>query len=76
MPVLALLAQMAPPTNFPSDGPDDLKRLLGMFFALIGIGFGLGLVGHLVRSRTLVAMGFGAVIVGTGFFVVAMFTHG
>jgi hypothetical protein len=39
---------VAPPTNFPSGGPDQT-----LFMVLFGIGFALGVFGYLVGSKTL-----------------------
>jgi len=73
--MLALLAQVSLP-SLGQEGPDDLRRLLSMFLVLMGVGFLVAIVGHLVRSRTLVAIGLALVFLGTGVFMVAVATEG
>jgi hypothetical protein len=54
----------------PGDGPDpggEFRVSPSFFLALLGIGFLIGTIGHIVKSRTLVAIGviliFGATLV-------------
>ena len=68
--MLALLAQAAP-NDFPS-GPDDLERYLNAFYLLFGIGFLIGMLGGLFKSRTMQAIGVGLVFIGTALFFVAV----
>ena len=68
--MLALLAQAAP-NDFPS-GPDDLERYLNAFYLLFGIGFIIGMLGGLFKSRTLQAIGIALVFIGTALFFVAV----
>ena len=68
--MLALLAQSAP-NNFPS-GPEDLERYLNAFYLLFGVGFILGMLGGLFKSRTLQATGVLLVFLATGLFLVAV----
>jgi len=68
--VLTLLAQGAP-SNFPS-GPDELERYLNAFYILFGLGFIIGMLGGLFKSRTLQAVGVTLVFMGTGLFFVAV----
>jgi len=52
----------------PGRGPDqtgDFEVSPSVFIALFGLGFLIGAVGHLVRSRTLVATGVLLVLVAT-----------
>jgi len=52
----------------PGRGPDqtgDFEVSPSVFIALFGLGFVVGAVGHLVRSRTLVATGVLLVLVAT-----------
>jgi hypothetical protein len=71
---LAQLAQ-ALPDGFPS-GPDDLQRLLTVFFLMFGFGFVIAVVGHVVKSRTLVGAGIALVFLGTTLFMVAVASEG
>jgi len=68
--VLTLPAQGAP-TNFPS-APDELERYLNAFYLLFGLGFIIGMLGGLFKSRTLQAVGVVLVFMGTGLFLVAI----
>jgi len=68
--VLALLAQAAP-NNFPS-GPEDLERYLNAFYLLFGMGFLIGMLGGLFKSRTLQAVGVILVFMATALFMVAI----
>jgi hypothetical protein len=54
----------------PGDGPDpggEFRVSPSSFLVLLGIGFLIGTIGHIVKSRTLVAIGviliFGATLV-------------
>jgi hypothetical protein len=52
----------------PGRGPDqsgDFEVSPSLFIALFGVGFLIGAVGHLVRSRALVAAGVLLVLVAT-----------
>ena len=64
----ALLAQL-PDLQAPS-GEGDFPVDPSLFFVLFGIGFAVGVLGSLVRSRTLVAAGIGVVFVSTALFFV------
>ena len=70
--MLGPLAQL----EFPSSAPDELDSLLGLFAGLIGFGLLLGILGHVFRSRTMVAVPIGLVMVASGVFVVAIFRFG
>ena len=73
--MLALLAQVdVPPLN--SEGPDDLRRLLSVFFGLVGVGFVLGIIGHVVRSKILVGAAVVSIMLGAAVFLVAVATEG
>jgi hypothetical protein len=58
------------------EGPDDLESLLTLSFILFGAGFGIAVLGHLTRTRTLVAIGVLVVMVGSGVFVLAIGRYG
>ena len=58
------------------EGPGDLESLLTTTFVLMGLGFGIALLGHLTRTRALIAIGVLVVIVGSGVFVVAISRYG
>jgi hypothetical protein len=58
------------------EGPDDLESLLTLSFVLFGVGFGVALLGHLTRTRTLVAIGVLVVMVGSGVFLLAIGRYG
>jgi hypothetical protein len=57
-------------------GPNDLHSLLRLCFILLIAGFGVGVLGHLTRSRTLVAIGVAVVMLGSAAFVLAVGRYG
>jgi hypothetical protein len=71
----AVLAQVDLP-GLGREGPDDLRALLATSFALLTIGFVVGVIGHITQIRTLVAAGIMLVFVATGFFVLAVGEYG
>ena len=73
--MLALLAQISLP-GLDHNGPDDLHRLLRIFGVLFGVGFFVGILGHVFDSRTLRAVGIALVMLGTVAFVVAIGSYG
>jgi hypothetical protein len=75
--VLAALAVNIPGLPGLGDqGPDDLESLLTSSFVLMSVGFGIALLGHLTRTRLLIAIGVLVVMVGSGVFVVAIGRYG
>ena len=71
----SLLAQIDLP-SLGREGPDDLQRLLSAFYVLFGVGFVVAVVGHVVRSRVLQAVGIATVMLGTVLFIVAVGSEG
>jgi hypothetical protein len=69
--VLALLAQVDLP-SLGQEGPDDIKRLLAIFFVLMGLGFLVATLGHLFKVRLVVGMGLALIFIATAFFMVAV----
>jgi hypothetical protein len=52
----------------PGRGPEqtgDFRVSPSFFFVLFGIGFAIGIVGHLIKSRTLVGAGIALVMIAT-----------
>lgn len=58
------------------EGPGDLDSLLTTTFVLMGVGFVITLLGHLTRTRALIAIGVLVVLVGSGVFLVAVGRYG
>ncbi|HEX6651895.1 MAG TPA: hypothetical protein VF072_04070 [Thermoleophilaceae bacterium] len=58
------------------EGPGDLESLLTTSFVLMGVGFGIALLGHMTRTRLLIAIGVLVVMVGSGVFVIAIGQYG
>ena len=59
----------------PGGGPEqsgDFRISPSFFIVLFGIGFGVGVVGHLVKSRVLVATGVLLVMLATVFLPIAL----
>jgi hypothetical protein len=77
VPLLAaLVAQIPDLPGLGDEGPGDLDSLLTVCFVLMGGGFAVGLLGHIIRSRLLVATGIAVVMVGTVLFAVAVGRYG
>ena len=72
----ALLAQIPDLPGLGDEGPDDLESLLTLSFFLMGAGFVVALLGHLTRTRALVAIGVVVVMIGSGVFVLAIGRYG
>jgi hypothetical protein len=72
----ALVAQIPDLPGLGDEGPGSLESLLTVCFVLMGGGFAVGLLGHIIRSRLLVASGIAVVMVGTVLFAVAVGRYG
>jgi hypothetical protein len=72
----ALVAQIPDLPGLGDEGPDDLESLLTTCFVLLGAGFAIGVLGHLIRSRALVAVGVAVVMAGSVVFVLAVGRYG
>ncbi|MGH2783085.1 MAG: hypothetical protein ACRDLA_17090, partial [Thermoleophilaceae bacterium] len=59
-----LLAQIDLP-GLGEEGPDDLRSLLAVSFILIGVGFVIGVLGHVTQLRALVIAGIVLIFAGT-----------
>jgi hypothetical protein len=73
--LVALLAQVDLP-GLGREGPDDLRSLLTTSFALLVIGFVVGVIGHVTQIRPLVAAGILLIFASTAFFVIAVGEYG
>ena len=58
------------------EGPGDLESLLTYCLVLMGLGFFVGILGHIIQSRLLVAIGIAFVMAGTVVFVLAVGRYG
>jgi hypothetical protein len=74
--VAALLAQIPDLPGLGEEGPDDLSSLLRLCFILLVAGFAVGVLGHMTRSRFLVAIGVTVVMLGSVVFVLAVGRYG
>ena len=72
----AWLAQGPDLPGLGDEGPGDVGSLMNLCFILLVAGFAVGVVGHLTRSRTLVAIGVTVVMVGSAVFVLAVGRYG
>jgi hypothetical protein len=72
--VLTFLAQGIP--GISQEGPDDLKRLLKMFYVLFGAGVLLSFAGYAIPSKTLQIVGIGLIFLSTAVFVAAIGSFG
>jgi hypothetical protein len=75
--VLAALAVNIPGLpGLGDEGPGDLSSLLTATFVLMGVGFVIALLGHMTRTRALIAIGVLVVMVGSGVFILAIGRYG
>jgi hypothetical protein len=72
--LLTLLAQGTP--GLSQEGPDDLQRLLKMFYVLAGAGTLIALAGYAIPSKTLQIVGIALIFLGVGVFVAAVGSFG
>ena len=71
----ALLAQIDLP-SLSSEGPDRLHQLIVTSSILLGVGFGIGTIGHIVKVRFIVAVGTILILAAAGLFLVAIAQYG
>ena len=77
MPLLAaLVAQIPDLPGLGDEGPGELESLLTYCVVLLGRGFFVGILGHIIQSRLLVAIGIAFVMAGTVVFVLAVGRYG
>jgi hypothetical protein len=72
----ALVAKIPDLPGLGDEGPNDLESLLTWCFILLVAGFAIGVLGHMTRSRTLVAVGVSVVMIGSVVFVLAIGRYG
>lgn len=73
--VLTVLAQGGLP-GLGQEGPEDLQRLLKMFYVLFGAGVVIAIVGYAIPSKMLQIFGIGLIFLSTGVFIVAVGAYG
>jgi hypothetical protein len=77
VPLLAaLVAQIPDLPGLGDEGPSDLESLLTLCFVLMGLGFALGILGHIIQSRWLVGIGIALVMAATVAFALAVGRYG
>lgn len=74
--LVAWLAQGPDLPGLGDEGPGDVGSLMNLCFILLVVGFVIGVLGHLTRSRTLVAIGVTVVMAGSAVFVLAVGRYG
>ena len=73
--LVTVLGQISLP-GLGQEGPDDLQRLLTIFYLMMGGGFFIAVAGHIFKSRTLVMAGILLIFIGTAVFMVAVGSYG
>ena len=73
---LASTIAQFPPLPNPGEGSEGFRRMMAIFGILMGVGFLIGIAGHLFKSKVLVASGVLLVFAATGLFLVAVAQHG
>ena len=76
MATLAIVLGQISLPGLGQEGPDDLQRLLTIFYLMMGGGFLIAITGHIFKSRTLVMAGILLIFIGTGVFMVAVGSYG
>jgi hypothetical protein len=71
----AVLAQF-PSVPDPGSGSNGLQGLLNVFYVMLGLGFLIALVGHVIKARALIIVGLVMIFVGTGAFLLAVSGNG
>lgn len=74
MTALTLLAQGG--AGLGQDGPEDLQRLLKMFYVLFTGGVVIAVLGHAIPSKMLLIFGIGMVFLSTAVFMAAISGYG
>jgi hypothetical protein len=59
-----------------SEGPSGVDSLIRILGVMTGFGFVLGTIGHVIKSRTLVAIGIICMMLGAVAFMVAVGRYG
>jgi hypothetical protein len=70
-PLLLVLADFLDPNQGPQQ-TGDFRVSPGFLVGLLGIGFLIGVVGHIVKSRTVVAIGVTMIFLATLFIPIAL----
>jgi hypothetical protein len=70
-----LLAQIDLP-SLSSEGPDRLRWLITTSFILLPTGLVIGIIGRIVESRAVVAVGTVLILAGGAMFLVAVAQYG
>ena len=73
--VLTLLAQGGLP-GLGQEGPEDLQRLLKMFYVLFVGGVVIAVLGYAIPSKMLQITGIALIFLSTGVFVAAVGSYG
>jgi hypothetical protein len=73
--VLTLLAQGGLP-GLGQDGPEDLQRLLKIFYAMFAGGVIIAVLGYAIPSKGLQILGIGMVFLATAVFMAAVSGYG
>ena len=71
-PVIAQL----PPLPSPGEGSEGFQTMMRLFALLMGLGFLIGIGGHVVKAKALVLVAVLLIFGATGLFLVAVATHG
>jgi len=75
MTVLTLLAQGGMP-GLDQEGPEDLKRLLNLFYVLFGVGVAVAILGYAIPYKLLQIAGIAMIFLSAGVFMAAVGSYG
>jgi hypothetical protein len=77
--MLARLAEVIaqfPPLPSPGEGSEGFRKMMSLFGILMGVGFLIGIGGHIFKSKVAITAGVLLVFAATGLFLVAVAQHG
>jgi hypothetical protein len=73
---LATIIAQLPPLPSPGEGTESFQTMMRLFALLMGLGFLIGIAGHVVKVKALVLAGVVLIFAATGLFLVGVATNG
>jgi hypothetical protein len=73
---LATILAQLPSLPSPGEGSKGFQKMMSIFGILMGLGFLIGIVGHVFKSKVLITSGVLLVFAATGLFLIAVAQHG
>jgi hypothetical protein len=73
---LATVVAQLPSLEAPGEGSEGFQRMMSLFAILMGLGFLIGIFGHIVKVKAMILGGILLVFAATALFLVAVAQHG